>query len=81
MEARTSPHSPRKVFDLRTERINAGYSQRQLATELGIHREAIRRVEEGTGHITPSNAKAIGDRFGVTAVEVLAACEPLEDAA
>jgi transcriptional regulator with XRE-family HTH domain len=69
MEAWTRHESPR--FDLRSERLNRGYSRKGLADVIGVHREVLRRLENGTGGITPANAKLIADYFGVTVVELL----------
>lgn len=71
MEAWTRHQSPRLPFDLRTERLNRGYSRKGLAQEIGVHREVLRRLELGTGGITPANAKRIADFFGVTVMDLL----------
>lgn len=64
-------------FNLTMARINAGYSIKSLARELGVHEHAIRRLERGEGGVHPANAKLIADRFGVQVTDLM----PLEDAA
>lgn len=76
MDARTRNQSPRLLFDLRTERLNRGYSQKGLADEIGVSREAIRKLENGTGSVYPHTAKILADYFGITVVDLLS-----EDAA
>lgn len=58
-------------FDLREARVNAGLSQRQLADELGISREAIRRIEDGEGSAHPSTLLKIARRFGVQVTDLM----------
>lgn len=57
-------------FDLRTARINAGLSQRDLATKADVSRVTIQRLERGEGAL-PANAKRVADIFGVTASDLL----------
>jgi transcriptional regulator with XRE-family HTH domain len=66
-------------FNLRAERMNAGYSIAQLADELGIHHRQIRRLEAG-GSIGPANAKKIADKFGVKVTDLMP-LDPTEAAA
>lgn len=61
-------------FDLRAARVNAGLSQRQLADELNVSREAIRRIEDGEGSAHPQTLMRIARRFGVQATDLM----PLE---
>lgn len=58
-------------FDLRAARLNAGLSQRQLAEELDVSREAIRRLEDGEGGAHPSTLAKIARRFGVQATDLM----------
>jgi transcriptional regulator with XRE-family HTH domain len=58
-------------FDLREARVNAGLSQRQLADELEVSREAIRRIEDGEGSARPATLLKIATRFGVQVTDLL----------
>lgn len=57
-------------FDLMVARLNAGYSIKALARELGVHEHAIRRLERGDG-AHPATAKKIADRFGVRVTDLM----------
>lgn len=57
-------------FDLHVARINAGYSIKGLARELGIHEHAIRQLERG-GRVRPATAKVVADRFGVLVTDLM----------
>lgn len=59
-------------FDLRTARLNAGYSIRGMARELDVPEGSIRRLERGGG-MTPENAKKIADLLGVKVTDLLPA--------
>jgi transcriptional regulator with XRE-family HTH domain len=60
-------------FSLTAARLNAGLSRAQLARELGITRETLRRLENGLG-VHPSTAKKVADRFDVLVTDLM----PLE---
>lgn len=51
------------IIDLKAERLNRGFGLRQLAREIGVPEQTIRRAEGGGG-ISPSNAKRLADFFG-----------------
>jgi DNA-binding XRE family transcriptional regulator len=59
-------------FDLRTARINAGLSQRELAAEVGVPYVTIQNLENGRG-ARPSNAKKIADHFDIKVTDLLPA--------
>jgi transcriptional regulator with XRE-family HTH domain len=61
------------TFDLTSARLNAGYSIKSLARELGVHEHAIRRLETGDG-VHPATAKKVADKFGVQVTDLM----PLE---
>lgn len=61
------------TFDLRTERINAGMSQRELSEKLGVPLVTVQNLENGLT-ARPSNAKPIADFFGVKVTDLM----PLE---
>ena len=58
------------TFDLKTARVNRGFSIRGLAREIGIAEQSLRRLEEGEG-VHPATAKKVADFFGVNAVDLL----------
>lgn len=58
------------TINLAEQRLNAGYSIKSLAAELGIHEHAIRRLEAG-GSIHPANAKKIADKFGCKVTDLM----------
>lgn len=61
---------------LYAERVNKGYSQREMAAAIGISTMAYSRLERGlTARPNPANAKAIADYFGVTVVELFDAAD------
>jgi transcriptional regulator with XRE-family HTH domain len=66
-------------FDLPTARVNAGYSIRSLARELGISEGAIRRLERGE-HVHPATALKVAERFGIQVTD-LASFAPGNDEA
>jgi DNA-binding XRE family transcriptional regulator len=62
--------TPAERFNLRTERLNRGYTVADLSREADVSRMAIHRLERG-GSCAPMTAKAIADVFGVKATDVL----------
>lgn len=62
--------APVDRFDLETERLNRGYSIRGLARHLGIHDNAIRRLERGDV-VHPATAKKIADFFEVQVTDLM----------
>lgn len=60
------------TFNLKVERLNAGYSIRALSREIGVPEPTIRRLESGLG-ADPANVKKVADHFGTTVVEVIEA--------
>lgn len=58
------------TFDLTTARLNAGHTQRSLALEIGVGREAIRRLEAGES-THPATAKKLADFFGVQVTDLM----------
>lgn len=57
-------------FNLAAARLDRGLSQRDLAAEIGIGRETIRRLESGlTAH--PRNAKKVADFFGIQVTDLM----------
>lgn len=57
-------------FDLALARLRAGYSQRSLAVELGVHRGTLKTLEDG-GTVHPANAKKVADFFGVQVTDLM----------
>lgn len=57
-------------FDLTVARMNAGLSQRQLATKVGVGLETVRRLEAGAG-AHPANAKKVADYFEVRVTDLM----------
>lgn len=57
-------------FDLRTARINAGLTQRELAETVGVQLPTIQRLEGGLGAY-PSNAKKVADFFKVKVEQLM----------
>lgn len=64
------------TFDLKADRLNAGFSIRGLAREIDVPEQTIRRVEAGLG-AEPANLKKIADYFGTTVVDVLDSIEEI----
>lgn len=58
-------------FDLTRARLNKGLSQRQAALEIGIDRDTLRRLEQGTGSAHPAKAKLVADFFDVEVTDLL----------
>lgn len=58
------------TFNLRTARLNAGYSIRGLARELEVGEQAIRRLEDGEA-VHPATAKRVADKFGVHVIDLM----------
>lgn len=56
--------------ELKTARLNAGFSIKSLARELEIHEHAIRKLEDERGGVHPSTAKKIADFFGVKVTDL-----------
>jgi transcriptional regulator with XRE-family HTH domain len=63
-------------FDLRSARLNAGFTIRGLAREIGIAEQTLRRLEGGEG-AHPASAKKVADFFGVQVTDLM----PFEDVA
>lgn len=59
-------------FDLKTARLNAGFSIKGLARELDVNEHSIRSLEKG-GNVRPDTAKKVADFFDVTVVELMGA--------
>jgi DNA-binding XRE family transcriptional regulator len=57
-------------FDLRAARLNAGHTQRSLAAEVGVPRQTIATLEDGSGRAHPANAKKIADYFAVQVTDI-----------
>jgi transcriptional regulator with XRE-family HTH domain len=62
-------------FDLTTARLNAGFSIRGLARDLGIGEQAIRRLENGEV-VHPATAKKVADKFGVRVTDLVSFGDP-----
>ena len=58
------------TFDLRTARINAGLSQRELAEVVDVPYVTVQNLERGRG-ARPSNAKKIADYFEIKVTDLL----------
>jgi transcriptional regulator with XRE-family HTH domain len=57
-------------FDLTTARLNAGLSQRELASQCDVGLATVQRLEDGfTAH--PRNAKKVADFFEVAVTDLL----------
>lgn len=63
------------AFDLRARRMELGLSQRQLADLIGCPRDAIRRVEDGTGSAHPSTLLKIANHFDVPVTALIPSLE------
>lgn len=57
-------------FDLTAARLNAGFSIRSLADQIGVPEASIRRLENGEG-VHPARAKVVADHFGVRVTDLL----------
>lgn len=57
-------------FDIRVERINRGFNQRDLAAECDVSLTTIQRLEAG-GAVFPRNAKKVADYFGVQVTDLM----------
>jgi len=55
--------------EMKTQRLNAGLSQRALAAECDVSLTTIQRLEDGKA-ATPANAKKVADYFGITVTEL-----------
>lgn len=62
-------------FDLRTARLNRGLSRMELAKRCGVHRDSIRRIEEGAPYPRPQTLRKLAEFFGVTVSEIVAGRE------
>lgn len=59
------------TFDLRAHRMESGLSRRQLAQQIGCSRDAIRRLEDGTGSAHPSTLLKIAQHFDVKVTDLM----------
>jgi transcriptional regulator with XRE-family HTH domain len=57
-------------FDLAQARVNAGYSIRGFAREVGVSEQTLRRLEQGLG-VRPEGAKLVADFFEVKVTDLL----------
>lgn len=57
-------------FDLPEARLNAGYSVRGLAAEIGVAENAVRRLEAGES-VHPATAKKVADYFGIKVTDLM----------
>jgi DNA-binding XRE family transcriptional regulator len=57
-------------FDITAARMNAGYTIRGLAREIGIAEQSLRRLEGGEG-VYPGTAKKVADYFGVQVTDIM----------
>lgn len=58
------------TFDLAAARLNAGHTVASLASELGVHRASIARLENAES-VHPATAKKIADYFGVRVTDLM----------
>lgn len=63
------------TFDLTAARLNAGFSIRGLARDIGIGEQAIRRLENGEV-VHPATAKKVADKFGVRVTDLMPLGDP-----
>jgi transcriptional regulator with XRE-family HTH domain len=61
-----------RSFDVRTARVNAGYSIRAFARHVGIHDATLRRLEAGE-RVRPESAKPVADFFEITVTDLMPA--------
>lgn len=52
------------LFDLKVKREEAGLTQEELGRKLGISRQAVSLLENGTNKPTVENAKKLGEILG-----------------
>jgi transcriptional regulator with XRE-family HTH domain len=57
-------------FDLRSERLNRGWSRRAAAKEIGVSSYALKSLEAG-GSASPASAKKIADFFEIQVVDLM----------
>lgn len=57
------------TFNLTEARVNAGYSIRAFAKELGIHEHSLRTLERG-GSVQPDTAKKVADFFDIKVTDI-----------
>lgn len=57
-------------FDLTHARINAGFSIRGFARQVGINEATLRRLEGGLA-VRPESAKPVADYFGVKVTDLM----------
>lgn len=58
------------TIDLRTDRLNRGWSQAEAARQMGVSPYAYRRLEAGKS-AAPASVKQVADFYGLTVVEFL----------
>lgn len=58
------------TVDLVQERLNRGYSRRQLAAEIKVPENTLKRIEEGMP-IRPAAAKKVADFYGYKVTEIM----------
>jgi transcriptional regulator with XRE-family HTH domain len=59
-------------FDLAQARVNAGYSIRGFAREVGISEQTLRRLEQGLS-VRPEGAKPVADFFEIRVTDLMPA--------
>lgn len=60
------------MFDLKSKRESAGLTQEELGRKLGISRQAVSLLENGTNKPTVENAKKLGEILGFDWTELYA---------
>ena len=58
------------MFDLKSKRESAGLTQEELGRKLGISRQAVSLLENGTNKPTVENAKKLGEILGFNWTEL-----------
>lgn len=56
-------------IDLRSERLNRGFSIRGLSKEIGVPEQSIRRAESGLS-LSPSNAFKLASFYGYRVTDI-----------
>lgn len=57
-------------FSLREARLNRGMTLRQLAAEIGINQQTLRKLEDGES-VYPSTALKVADYFDVRVTDLM----------
>ena len=73
MIRKASAHRARIIFsrNLRAARLNAGFSQEEMAARAGLHRNYVGSVERGERNISIDNMEKLANSLSVQLIDLL----------